>query len=64
MTPANVHDGEMFRQVLSGDEKWAFADKAYDSEKNHKILEEKKYPKWSFDKGNQEEKAHRNRENV
>ena len=39
MTPANVHDGEMFGQVLSGDEKWAFADKAYDSEKNHKILE-------------------------
>jgi IS5 family transposase len=40
MTPAHVHDGEMLRQVLSGDEKWAFADKAYDSEKNHKILEE------------------------
>lgn len=40
MTPAHVHDGEMFGQVLSGDEKWAFADKAYDSEKNHKILEE------------------------
>jgi IS5 family transposase len=40
MTPANVHDGEMLGQVLSGDEKWAFADKAYDSEKNHKILEE------------------------
>lgn len=40
MTPAHVHDGEMLRQVVSGDEKWAFADKAYDSEKNHKILEE------------------------
>lgn len=40
MTPAHVHDGEMFGQVLSGDEEWAFADKAYDNEKNHKILEE------------------------
>lgn len=41
MTPANVHDGEMLGQVISGDEKWAFADKAYDSEKNHKILQDK-----------------------
>jgi IS5 family transposase len=42
MTPAHVHDGEMFGQVLGGDEVWAFADKAYDSTKNHKILEGKK----------------------
>jgi IS5 family transposase len=41
MTPAHVHDGEMFGQVIGGDEIWAFADKAYDSVKNHKILEEK-----------------------
>ena len=41
MTPAHVHDGEMLRQAISGDEGWAFADKAYDSAKNHKILEEK-----------------------
>ena len=41
MTPAHVHDGEMLGQVLSGDELWAFADKAYDSAKNHKILQEK-----------------------
>lgn len=27
--------------ALSGDEDWAFADKAYDSKKDHKILEEK-----------------------
>ncbi len=40
MTPAHVHDSRMFRQVLSGDEAWAFADKAYDSKKNHKILKE------------------------
>jgi transposase, IS5 family len=42
MTPAHVHDGEMLGQVISGDELWAFADKAYDSAKNHKILQEKK----------------------
>ncbi|NGX59821.1 MAG: hypothetical protein KR126chlam3_00978 [Chlamydiae bacterium] len=41
MTPAHVHDGEMFGKVVSGDELWAFADKAYDSAKNHKILNEK-----------------------
>jgi len=41
MTPAHVHDGEMLGRVISGDELWAFADKAYDSAKNHKILEEK-----------------------
>jgi IS5 family transposase len=40
MTPAHVHDGEMLKQVLSGDEEWAFADKAYDSAKNHNILRE------------------------
>jgi len=39
MTPANVHDGEMFGAVMSGDEDWAFADKAYDSVKNHDLLE-------------------------
>jgi IS5 family transposase len=42
MTPAHVHDGEMLEQVLSGDEDWAFADKAYDSEKNQNILKKKK----------------------
>jgi IS5 family transposase len=41
ITPAHVHDGEMLGQVISGDEEWAFADKAYDSAKNHKILEGK-----------------------
>lgn len=38
MTPAHVHDGEMLEQVVSGDEDWVFADKAYDSAKNHQIL--------------------------
>lgn len=41
MTPANVHDGEMLASALSGDEEWVFADKAYDSAKNHEILEGK-----------------------
>jgi IS5 family transposase len=41
ITPAHVHDGEMLGQVISGDELWAFADKAYDSAKNHNILQEK-----------------------
>src|SRR5271157_2211628 len=41
MTPAHVHDGEMLPHVIGGDECWVFADKAYDSEKNHKILHEK-----------------------
>lgn len=40
MTPAHVHDGEMLPHVVVGDESWVFADKAYDSEKNHKILQE------------------------
>lgn len=40
MTSAHVHDGEMLKQVLSGDEEWVFADKAYDSAKNHNILRE------------------------
>lgn len=41
MTPAHVHDGEMLGKVICGDELWAFADKAYDSAKNHEILERK-----------------------
>jgi IS5 family transposase len=42
MTPANVHDGKMFRQVLAGDELWAFADKAYDSKENHQVLKDQR----------------------
>ena len=41
MTPAHVHDGEVLGQVIGGDELWTFADKAYDSAKNHQILREK-----------------------
>lgn len=38
MTPTHVHDGTMLESALSGDEKWAYADKAYDNQKNDKIL--------------------------
>lgn len=41
MTPANVHDGKKFASALSGDEKWVYADKAYDSWENAVILEER-----------------------
>lgn len=41
ITPAHIHDGKMLGQVIDGDEEWAFADKAYDSAKNHQILQEK-----------------------
>lgn len=41
MTPANIHDGKMLEPVLSGDEEWVFADKAYDSAKNHEVLKER-----------------------
>lgn len=41
ITPANVHDGKMMECVLSGDEEWVFADKAYDSFENRMILKEK-----------------------
>lgn len=38
MTPAHVHDGKMLGVILSGDEEWVFADKAYESRENHQIL--------------------------
>lgn len=41
MTPAHVHDGKMFASVLSGDESWAYADKAYDTEDNSAVLHER-----------------------
>jgi IS5 family transposase len=56
MTPAHVHDGEMFGQVISGDELWAFADKAYDSAKNHQILHEKKIENGILIKGTRKRK--------
>ena len=56
MTPAHVHDGEMLGKVISGDEEWAFADKAYDSAKNHKILQEKNVENGILMKGTRERK--------
>lgn len=41
MTPAHVHDGKMLEQLISGDEDWALADKAYDSKENSQMLHKK-----------------------
>jgi len=41
LTPANVHDGEMLKKVITNEEEWVYADKAYDSYKNSLILDEK-----------------------
>jgi IS5 family transposase len=59
MTPAHVHDGEMLGQVISGDEDWAFADKAYDSAKNEKILLEKNVKNGILMKGTSKRKLSR-----
>lgn len=59
LTPANVHDGEIMGHVISGDEKWTFADKAYDSAKNHKILEEKGIKNGIMIKGTRKRKLSR-----
>ena len=56
MTSAHVHDGEMLEQVLRGDETWVFADKAYDSEKNHKILKDKNIKNGILIKGTRKRK--------
>lgn len=59
MTPAHVHDGEMLGEVIGGDELWAFADKAYDSKKNHKILEAKNVENGILMKGTRTRKLSR-----
>lgn len=59
MTPAHVYDGEMLGQVISGDEDWAFADKAYDSAKNDKILLEKNVKNGILMKGTSKRKLSR-----
>lgn len=59
MTPAHVHDGEMLEEVIGGDELWAFADKAYDSKKNHKILEAKNVENGILMKGTRARKLSR-----
>jgi transposase, IS5 family len=59
MTPAHVHDGEMLEKVISGDEDWAFADKAYDSSKNHHILREKNVENGILMKGTRKRKLSR-----
>lgn len=56
ITPAHVHDGEMLGQVIGGDELWTFADKAYDSAKNRKILHEKSIKNGILIKGTRDRK--------
>lgn len=41
-TSGDVHDGEVFLQLLEGDEREVYADKAYGSEKNRKALRDNK----------------------
>jgi len=41
-TPGNVHDGEVFREVIDDKAQMVTADKAYDSKKNHRLLKRKK----------------------
>lgn len=42
LTPANIYDGVEFENMLSKDEEWAIADKAYDSEKAGDMLQKHK----------------------
>ena len=42
MTAANVHDSRMLGSVITGEENWVFADKAYDSQANGDLLRKKK----------------------
>lgn len=62
-TSGDVHDSEVFEQLLDGDEKEAYADKAYESRKNRQALRDKgiadkimykapknkKQPRWQTD---------------
>lgn len=41
LTKAKVDDGHMLEEMVIGDEKWVFADKAYGTYKNQKILKDK-----------------------
>lgn len=41
LTAANVYEGDVFRELVIGDEEWAIADKAYESQKNYDFLKEK-----------------------
>jgi IS5 family transposase len=40
LTPANEHDGGQFEKMISGDEEWAYADKAYASQERSAWLRE------------------------
>lgn len=40
LTAANVYEGAVFSEMVTGDEDWAIADKAYESQKNYDFLRE------------------------
>jgi IS5 family transposase len=40
-TPGNIHDGNVFKQVVDEQAQIVTADKAYDSKKNHRLLKKK-----------------------
>lgn len=67
MTKAKVHDGHVLKEMVSGDEKKAYADKAYDSKENRHYLKEKGIGDGILLKGHiryklKEEDVRRNRE--
>lgn len=41
LTTANVYEGDVLREMVRGDEEWAIADKAYESQKNYNFLRKK-----------------------
>lgn len=41
LTTANVYEGDVFQEMISGDEEWAISDKAYESQKNYDFLRAK-----------------------
>ena len=51
MTPANVHDSRIFEQLVSGDERSVFADKAYASEDRKKSFRKRGVYYGIMDKG-------------
>lgn len=42
LTAANVYEGDIFREMVEGDEEWALADKAYESKENYDFLKKMK----------------------
>ena len=58
-TSADVHDSQVFEQLLEGDEPFVTADKAYDSKKHRKMLREHAIEDWLLHKGRKNQKLSR-----